>query len=111
MFINFDVCINPQILNQMTIGNYPRKIDEYLAAGKPVVATETEAMQMFKKYCYLAEDVNGYIEGINKALNENSEQIRLARKEFAKSHTWEASVNGLYNAINEYKEKHNENKQ
>jgi teichuronic acid biosynthesis glycosyltransferase TuaH len=104
---HFDVCINPQILNQMTIGNYPRKIDEYLAAGKPVVATETEAMQMFKEHCYLAEDVNGYIEGINKALKENSEQVRQARKEFAKSHTWEASVNGLYNAINEYQQKHN----
>ncbi|RYF81310.1 MAG: glycosyltransferase family 1 protein, partial [Chitinophagaceae bacterium] len=36
---NFDVCINPQVVNQMTIGNYPRKVDEYLAAGKPVVAT------------------------------------------------------------------------
>ncbi len=42
---NFDVCMNPQVLNQMTIGNYPRKIDEYLAAGKPVVATDTKAMQ------------------------------------------------------------------
>ncbi|HAI83429.1 MAG TPA: glycosyl transferase family 1, partial [Chitinophagaceae bacterium] len=40
----FDVCINPQLLNEVTIGNYPRKVDEYLAMGKPVVATQTEAM-------------------------------------------------------------------
>ena len=44
---HFDICINPQAINQLTIGNYPRKIDEYLAAGKPVVATATEAMKMF----------------------------------------------------------------
>jgi glycosyltransferase involved in cell wall biosynthesis len=31
--------INPQLLNETTKGNYPRKIDEYLAMGKPVVAT------------------------------------------------------------------------
>ncbi|WP_246229570.1 glycosyltransferase [Mucilaginibacter humi] len=29
-YINsFDICLNPQIVNQVTIGNYPRKIDEY----------------------------------------------------------------------------------
>ena len=27
----FDVCINPQVLNPITDGNYPLKIDEYLA--------------------------------------------------------------------------------
>ena len=37
-YINgFDVAINPQLVNMMTIGNYPRKIDEYLAMGKPIV--------------------------------------------------------------------------
>lgn len=96
---HFDVCINPQLVNQMTIGNYPRKIDEYLAAGKPVVATETEAMQMFKDHCFLAKDLEGYIEGISKLLKEDDADAAAARKDFALSHTWEASVNGMYAAI------------
>lgn len=97
---HFDVCINPQLLNQMTIGNYPRKIDEYLAAGKPVVATETETMQMFKDYCFLAKDANEYIEGIAQMLAKgNSKKDAEARRTFALSHTWEASVNGMYDAI------------
>jgi hypothetical protein len=37
-----------QLSNNLTIGNYPRKIDEYLAMGKPIVATSTKTMQMFK---------------------------------------------------------------
>src|SRR5690606_23550904 len=41
----FDVCINPQFLTPLTVGNYPRKVDEYLAMGKPVVAFATHAMQ------------------------------------------------------------------
>jgi hypothetical protein len=44
-----------RLVNQMTIGNYPRKIDEYLAAGKPVVATSTRAMEEFKDYVYLCD--------------------------------------------------------
>src|SRR5664279_3568560 len=35
---HFTLCINPQLVNPLTIGNYPRKIDEYLASGKPAVA-------------------------------------------------------------------------
>src|SRR5690606_30175996 len=41
----FDVCINPQMVNPITVGNYPRKIDEYLALGKPAVATYTPTME------------------------------------------------------------------
>ena len=50
---HFTICINPQLVNQLTIGNYPRKIDEYLASGKPVVATATQAMEMFRAHILL----------------------------------------------------------
>jgi teichuronic acid biosynthesis glycosyltransferase TuaH len=97
----FDVCINPQLLNQMTIGNYPRKVDEYLAAGKPVVATKTEAMEMFGDNVYLCDNKEEYIQYIQKALDEPQKEIRInARREMAKSHTWAASVKELYQSIN-----------
>jgi teichuronic acid biosynthesis glycosyltransferase TuaH len=97
----FDVCINPQLLNQMTIGNYPRKVDEYLAAGKPVVATKTEAMEMFGDNVYLCDRKEEYIQNIQKALDEPQKEIRInARREMAKSHTWAASVKELYQSIN-----------
>jgi glycosyltransferase involved in cell wall biosynthesis len=100
----FDVCINPQILNEVTIGNYPRKIDEYLAMGKPVIATKTKAMSIFSEYTYQPETKEEYIESITKILNEMNdpkEQERIIkRKEFAASHTWENNVNEIYNSIN-----------
>lgn len=96
----FNVCINPQLLNEMTIGNYPRKVDEYLAAGKPVVATKTEAMEMFGSQVYLSENKEAYIEKIKKALSEANDASKIeARRELAKSHTWHASVNELYKLI------------
>ena len=96
----FDVCVNPQLLNQMTIGNYPRKVDEYLAAGKPVVATKTEAMEMFAGQVYLCDKKEDYILKIQEALDEPLKETRKeARREMAKSHTWAASVKELYKSI------------
>ena len=68
----FDICINPQVLNITTIGNYPRKIDEYLAMGKPVLATKTVAMEYFAEHTYLAETKEEYVTLIKKALTENT---------------------------------------
>ncbi|MBO9572935.1 MAG: glycosyltransferase [Chitinophagaceae bacterium] len=88
----FDVCMNPQYVNPITIGNYPRKIDEYLALGKPAIATKTESMLDFKQYVFLAEDEEGYIKGIQELLDTDAPQLQNARKKFALSHTWEQSV-------------------
>ena len=99
-YINaFDVCINPQEVNLLTIGNYPRKIDEYLAMGKPTVASETKAMDVFKDYCYLAKDYEDFLIKTEEALNNNTTELAGRRAVFAKSHTWENSVNQIYKAI------------
>jgi len=96
---NFDVAINPQVLSPVTIGNYPRKIDEYLAMGKPTVATKTEAMSVFADYTYLAESKEEYITCIEKALLEDSALLSRQREVFAKQHTWENNVREIANAI------------
>ena len=99
----FDVAINPQVLSPVTIGNYPRKIDEYLAMGKPTVGTKTEAMSVFSDYTYLAENKEEYITCIEKALSEDNELIRTKREEFAKQHTWENNILEISKAIDKVK--------
>lgn len=99
----FDVAINPQIISPVTVGNYPRKIDEYLAMGKPTVATKTEAMSVFSDYTYLAENKEDYVVCIEKALREDNEQLRLQREEFAKQHTWENNVREISKAVDAIK--------
>jgi teichuronic acid biosynthesis glycosyltransferase TuaH len=95
----FDVCINPQLVNVITNGNYPLKIDEYLAMGKQVVATKTKAMELFSDYTYLAQEPADYPGLIEKALDErdNIDKPRLIK--FACSHTWENSANHIYQAF------------
>jgi glycosyltransferase involved in cell wall biosynthesis len=95
----FDVCINPQLLNEVTIGNYPLKIDEYLAMGKPVVATHTRAMELFGDAVYTAENPADYPALLDKALAEDNNILREKRIALANTHTWENSVRELLRAI------------
>lgn len=95
----FDVAINPQLINDATMGNYPRKIDEYLAMGKPTVASATKAMEYFKEYTYLGVTPEDYLELIEKALSENDKELEKKRKTYGLSHSWENNVNEIYNCI------------
>ncbi len=95
----FDVALNPQKLNEVTIGNYPRKIDEYLAMGKPAVATRTKAMEVFEKWVYLAGNKEEYVQLIEKALAENTPEKEAEREKIARSHTWDANAEAIYEKI------------
>ena len=96
----FDVAINPQLVNDITIGNYPRKIDEYLAMGKPVVAVETETMKMFSEVVFLAKDYQAFLKGCERALKEKDENVNR-RKAVAREHTWEQNIENISRIFNE----------
>ena len=58
-------------------------------------------MEVFSDYCYLGENLKDYEKNIITALADNDNaELKNRRVSFAKSHTWEASVNKLYNLIN-----------
>ncbi len=98
----FDIALNPQAINELTIGNYPRKIDEYLAMGKPTMGTKTDFMNYFEGYCYLPSSKEEYVEMIEKALEENSPELESKRKAFANEHTWENNVKNIYELIKRF---------
>ena len=95
----FDVAMNPQLINDATIGNYPRKIDEYLAMGKPTLATATKAMEYFKDYTYLGVTNDDYVTLAKKALDEDSIELQKARRAYGTSHSWENNVKEIYKYI------------
>ncbi|MGF7138055.1 glycosyltransferase [Roseimarinus sediminis] len=95
----FDVAMNPQLINDATIGNYPRKIDEYLAMGKPILASATKAMEYFKDYTYLGKSKEDYVVLAEKALAENNLTKEKQRRAFGVSHSWENNLNEIYKYI------------
>lgn len=96
---HFDVCINPQVSDELANGHYPRKIDEFLAMGKPIVATKTTAMEAFAEHAYLAMTAEEHVFMIEKALLENDQLSSERRKRFAATHTWENCVNKIWTAL------------
>jgi hypothetical protein len=100
----FDVCMNPQLINDATIGNYPRKIDEYLAMGKPTAATATKAMEYFKENTYLAKTHDEWVLMVEKALEEDSEVLQKQRRNCGMSHSWENNVNEIYKYIDAFEQ-------
>ncbi len=99
---HFDVCLNPQLINTITKGNYPLKIDEYLAMGRPVVATRTPTMKLFEDYTWLADVPDDYPRLIEEALHHDTPQERTRRSTFARAHTWENSMKEVYKVINNH---------
>lgn len=104
---SMDVCLNLQVINDITIGNYPLKIDEYLAMGKPVVATRTIGMRPFEGYVWMAEAGGDYVELIEQALQTGSKGC-AGRIRLAQSHSWENILNNIYIAIENTMELQNE---
>lgn len=97
---HFDVCINPQVLNEITSGNFPLKIVEYLAMGKPVVATTTPTMQeIFGGHTYLANSTSGFLEQIDRALQEDNASGMQNRRDFAARFSWENVAAALLESI------------
>jgi len=101
----FDVAINPQVITPVTDGNYPRKIDEYLLLGKPVVCSATRAMRYFEDTVYVAGNYHEFLEKIEIALQENSTLKINKRVETARNHSWANNVEEIYRRIIQFEEK------
>lgn len=95
-----DVCINPQVVNEITDGNFPLKVLEYLAMGKPVVATSTSTMrQVFAGHTYLAAGLEAFVSQIEEALKNGVDKTETAA--FLNGFNWQSISNNLLKAITE----------
>lgn len=76
-----DVCLIPFVKNKFTAGIYPLKINEYLAAGKPVVSTRFAPLKEFEEIVFLTEAAH-FGDTIQLALDsgEKTEYQAFARK-------------------------------
>lgn len=99
----YDVCMNPQMTNINTEGNYPLKIDEYLAMGRPTIATRTFTMEhLFIDHVFLANGEQEYLTILDAAMAEVGDKAKeQAKVAFAHTHSWENNVKRIYRAIEE----------
>lgn len=83
-----DVGLIPFVKNKLTAGIYPLKINEYLAMGKPVVATDFTDLSDFESIIHIAKDEAAFRYGIAAALSKDNSLQQEARRAVARKNAW-----------------------
>jgi len=96
---HFDVCVIPFVLNEVTKATDPVKLYEYLARGKPVVATAMAELAECGDLIYIARDADDYVVQLDRAVAENDPALRERRMAYAAANTWEQRCQTLDSAI------------
>ncbi|WP_045463514.1 glycosyltransferase [Sporocytophaga myxococcoides] len=89
---DMDVGIIPYLKNEVTSGVYPLKINEYMAAGKPVVMTDFAKIPEFESHVWIANNKEAFLNSLRDALYNDSVEKMKARIEFSKHNSWENRV-------------------
>lgn len=88
-----DVCLIPYRLNEQTRHINPLKLYEYLAAGKPVVATPLPELAPYRPVISLAGDAATFVAAVEAALAQASDPAGQAeRRAVAAANTWDQRV-------------------
>ena len=96
---NFDICIIPFLINDITLSTSPVKIFEYMCAEKPIVTT---ALPECKKYSsvIISENHNEFINNLDKAINlKNNFNYINKLKLDALNNTWKNKCKQIENIL------------
>ncbi|UZS00105.1 glycosyltransferase [Chondrinema litorale] len=95
----FDLCIIPFVKNEFTRNIYPIKINEYLAAGKPVVSTDFANLQEFVQIVSICQSKNEFLDSIQQEFILNNHDKITKRIELAKQNSWGNRANAFSKLI------------
>lgn len=86
----FDVGLIPFAKNEFTKSIYPLKINEYLAAGIPVVSTDFAPLDDFALYVTIATSPAEFMTGLEQELAKDNEAEKKERANIALNNDWSA---------------------
>ncbi len=95
----FDVGLCPNQWNDYGRSCFPLKLYEYLAAGKPVVASGNPDLAGMEPDVVLARGVDEFVAEIERALGRREAGDRERRMKVAASNTWESRASTLLGRV------------
>lgn len=78
----------PFVKNDQTAAIYPMKINEYLAAGLPVVSTDFAPLGPLETVVCVAADPADFLRAVEAALQPDTEAAQRARQQAARDNSW-----------------------
>lgn len=97
----FEVAWIPFCYHDVTLKASPIKFYEYLAAGRPTVATKLPDLERFSHVAHLAATSVEFIAAITEALEDDTHERRSARMALARKHSWDARFEDIDLLISE----------
>lgn len=94
----FDVCITPHRVTAFTESLNPIKLWEYLAAGKPIVATDVAGFRNYPQFVRIASDADGFAQAVQDALQE-APTAGEARRAEARRNSWDARLDHVLQVL------------
>lgn len=85
--------------NDFTKGIYPLKVNEYLAAGLPVITTEFGDMADFKPIMPVVRNAQAFTKALQEEVANDSVEKREQRVAFARDNAWWARAEALSDYI------------
>jgi glycosyltransferase involved in cell wall biosynthesis len=93
-----DAGLIPYASNELTDSIFPMKVYEYLAAGLPTVSTPLPALEGLTEVLR-ATDAKGIAELLDRALAEDTPELRAERSRAAMAHSWDSRLREITTAI------------
>ncbi|MGY4537479.1 glycosyltransferase involved in cell wall biosynthesis [Mucilaginibacter sp. UYNi724] len=92
---SFSVGIIPFVKDDFTKGIYPMKINEYLAAGLPVVSTAFGDITDFESLIKITDDKETFLQYVLSEIADDTPEKRMARLKTAENNTWDKRAEEL----------------
>ena len=99
----FDCCLVPFAVNRLTDAVNPIKLREYLAAGRPVVATPLPEVLPYAEFVELASSPAEFSDGVMAALAPANDEpaARRRRQERVEGETWDVAAEHIRRLLHE----------
>jgi glycosyltransferase involved in cell wall biosynthesis len=102
---SFDVCIIPYVRDAYTETSYPAKLNEYLALGKPVVATPLPELEDYNRefdgVLRLAGDAPMFSKALREAVGNTTPAVQEHFRSVARKNAWAVIVEDMSGLIEE----------
>jgi len=99
---HFDAMLIPFKCNHLTSMVYPLKLNEYLLAGKPVIATNfSRDLSSFEPHVYIAHNAEEFARLISISVQEDSSSRISARIDCARQNSWSARATRFFELLHQ----------